>query len=152
MDGTLIHASCVAAEGAGLLILGRPGAGKSRLALELIALGAALVADDQTLIRRCGDDLLAAPPPRLAGMIEARGIGLLRAPHVAPVRLALALDLDAEAGERLPPRRAWRLLGAAVPLILRPESVSPAALMAALRWGPPLDPDLPVGQKAPCDG
>jgi hypothetical protein len=33
------------------------------------------------------------------------------------------------------------LLGVAVPLILRSESLTAAALIAALRHGPPLDPD-----------
>ncbi|PIY73077.1 MAG: serine kinase, partial [Rhodobacterales bacterium CG_4_10_14_0_8_um_filter_70_9] len=85
--GGAIHASCVAwavaGKARGLLILGASGAGKSALALELIALGAALVADDQVALRRVGEAVVAAPPPPLAGLIEARGLGLLRMPHLA---------------------------------------------------------------------
>lgn len=140
----LLHATCVADGGRGLLIAGAPGSGKSRLALELIAFGASLVADDQTLLSAEGDALVAAPAPRLAGMIEARGIGILRMPHLARATVALLLDLDATATDRLPDVRVRRLLNVAVPLILRPESFSAAAVLAALRHGPPLDPDAPL--------
>lgn len=140
-----LHASCVAAGGRGLLILGRPGAGKSTLALELAALGAALVADDRVALRRDGDALIASAPPRLRGLIEARGVGVLRLPHAADTALTLALDLDATEDARIPPRRSMGLLGVAIPLLLgRPAG---AALIAALRYGPPLDPEaaLPEG-------
>jgi HPr kinase/phosphorylase len=140
-----IHASCVAADGRALLILGRPGAGKSSLALELVALGAVLVADDRVALRREGAALLACAPPRLRGLIEARGVGVLRLPHAAEAAVALAVDLGATEDARIPPRRSTGLLGAAIPLLLgRPAG---AALIAALRHGPPLDPEaaLPEG-------
>lgn len=59
-DRTILHASCVALDGRGLLILGPSGSGKSALALELMALGADLVADDRTEIEGQGPDLVAA--------------------------------------------------------------------------------------------
>jgi HPr kinase/phosphorylase len=142
---TDLHASCVAAGGRGLLILGRPGAGKSSLALELAALGAMLVADDRVALRRAGDAVLASAPPRLRGLIEARGVGVLRLPHAPEAPLALALDLDATEDARIPPRRSTGLLGVAIPLLLgRPAG---AVLIAALLHGPPLDPEaaLPEG-------
>lgn len=139
----ILHASCVAAAGRGLLILGAPGAGKSALALDLIALGAELVADDLVALRRAADGVEAFAP-RGAGLIEARGLGLLRLPAcVGPVRVALALDLDRIEGDRLPPRRSARLLGAPVPLLLRTEPLRPSALLACMLHGPPLDPDAP---------
>jgi HPr kinase/phosphorylase len=136
-----LHASCVAWRGRGLLILGAPGAGKSGLALSLMALGCALVADDRVAVRRVGRALVAAPPPALAGLIEARGIGLLRAPFRPRAALTLALDLDRRETSRLPPRRTWALHGLDLPLILRPEPLNPAAALAALKHGPPLYPD-----------
>lgn len=139
-----IHASCVAMDGRGLLLLGRPGAGKSTLALELIALGSELVADDRLALSAEDGALIARPPPRLAGLIEARGIGLLRPPFLSRARLALALDLDREETERSPPRRQIFLNGIALPLILRPRRLTPAVVLAALRWGPPLDPEEPL--------
>ena len=50
----ILHATCVAVDGRGLLILGPSGSGKSALALQLIALGAQLVADDRTRVSRRG--------------------------------------------------------------------------------------------------
>jgi HPr kinase/phosphorylase len=139
-----LHAGCVAIDGRGLLILGAAGSGKSALALDLIALGADLVADDRVLLARDGDRLSARPVPRLAGLIEARGIGLLRLPHRTQAAVVLALDLDRVEPLRLPVRRSMTLLGVELPLILRPEPLRPSAILAALRHGPPLDPEAPL--------
>jgi HPr kinase/phosphorylase len=134
---------CVALEGCGLLILGRPGAGKSQLALEMIALGATLVADDVLRLRRAGDAVIASAPPAGFGLIEARGLGLLRLPAARAARVALAVDLDSPEAERLPPSRAIRLLGVRIPLVLGRGGIPAAALAAALRAGGPVDPDAP---------
>lgn len=91
-----IHASCAARDGRGVLLLGRPGSGKSDLLLRLLDHGFALVADDRVDVY-AGQ---ASPPPALAGLLEVRGLGILRLPFQAPVRLALAIELGA--GERLP--------------------------------------------------
>jgi hypothetical protein len=72
-------------------------------------------------------------------------VGVLRLPHAAEAALALALDLDATEAARIPPRRSMGLLGVAIPLLLgRPAG---AVLIAALQYGPPLDPEaaLPEG-------
>ena len=140
----LLAAGCVALDGRALLIAGQPGAGKSALALDLIALGATLVADDRTLLRRDGAVLRASPPPALAGLIEARGLGLLRLPHVADVAVLALLDLDMPEPDRLPVRRTTGLLGVALARILRPCHVQPAALIAVLRHGLPIDPEAPL--------
>jgi HPr kinase/phosphorylase len=120
----VLHASCVAMDGAGeiraVLILGRSGAGKSALALELMSRGARLVADDRTLVVRRGGALIASCPPAISGLIEARGIGLIRVPPLARARVALAVDLDEGEGDRLPPPRRMDLLGVALPRILGP--------------------------------
>ena len=75
----VVAASCVAVEGRAALILGASGRGKSTLALTLMAMGATLVSDDGVVLRRAPDGLTASAPPALAGLVEARGIGLLRA-------------------------------------------------------------------------
>ena len=62
----LLHASCVALGGAGLLLLGAPGAGKSSMALRLMERGWGLVADDQVVIATTPQGLLASAPPALA--------------------------------------------------------------------------------------
>jgi HPr kinase/phosphorylase len=91
---TLLHATCVAIGGRGVLLTGAPGAGKSDLALRLIDRGAVLVADDGVAVRADDGRLLAAPGPNIAGQIEVRGLGILPLPHVADVPLALAVVLD----------------------------------------------------------
>ena len=81
----ILHATTVSVAGRGLLILGPSGAGKSALALELISRGAVLVADDRTQVVVEGDTLTASVPTAIAGLIEARGVGLLRTPEALEV-------------------------------------------------------------------
>ena len=107
----LLHAACVAVNGRGLLILGKSGSGKSALALQLIALGAALVADDQTQITVENGQLIAHAPTAISGMIEARFVGLLSCPAQAKAKLALVVDLDQLEADRLPPQRKITLAG-----------------------------------------
>lgn len=115
--GLQLHASAVAVEGRGCLLTGRSGSGKSTLALEMIALGAELVADDRVDIRRQGDALLLSAPAAIAGLIEARGAGILRLPSCAGARLTVAIDLDRSEAERLPQPRELVLLGVGCRLV-----------------------------------
>jgi len=114
----LVHGTTVAIDGRGVLIRGPSGRGKSDLALRLIDGGARLVADDQTRLVRVGGRVVAEVPPAIAGLIEARGVGLLRLPH-GPAPLALVVDLVAtgEPIERLPAPVRVDLLGVAVPCL-----------------------------------
>lgn len=134
--GHLMHASCVDHGGRGLLILGPSGSGKSALALELMAMGARLVADDRTLLTLAGEGVEARCPPALLGMIEARGLGLLNADPVSFTRIALAVDLGSRETERLPPIRHISVLGKPVDLVLGQEGRHfPAALLRYLTAG-----------------
>lgn len=102
-DTGSIHATCVAFGDVGLLLRGPPGAGKSDLALRLIDGGARLVADDRVVLRRAGASILAAAPPRLAGMLEIRGVGIVRLPFCEAANLSLVADLvEPPSLERLP--------------------------------------------------
>lgn len=142
MMAETIHASAVVEAGRGLLVLGPSGSGKSALALELIALGAELIADDVVRVATAGGALFAeaAGPAARSGLIEARGIGLLRLPVVQRAEIRLVIDLGAPETERLPPARRWR----GAPLLHRAEPLSPAAVLLALRAGGPVDPDADV--------
>lgn len=125
----LVHATCVAIDGHGILLRGPSGSGKSDLALRLIDAGARLVADDQAELSRDGAELVAAPAPALAGLMEVRGLGILRFDHLprAVVRLAVDLVLPA-ACDRLPEPATLALLGIAVPLVaIAPFEASAAA-------------------------
>ncbi len=132
------HASCVALDGpagpAALLITGRSGSGKSWLALELISRGATLVADDSTHLRRDGARVLASAPGTIAGLIEARGVGLLRLPALDEAPVAFVADLDAREPERLPPPRSVALCGVDLPLIFCGDDAGAAAAMAPALW------------------
>lgn len=133
---TTLHASCVAVDRRGLLILGPSGAGKSALALRLLALGADLVADDRTDLARRGDALIASCPVPIRGLIEARGIGLLRAPPLDSAEIALVVDLGQLETDRLPPQRRITILGCELSLVLQPQNNHfPDALMLYLRHG-----------------
>lgn len=130
----LLHASCVVSNGAAVLIRGRAGRGKSGLALQLIAMGAGLVADDRTRLWRAGGQVMADAPDRLRGLIEARQVGLLAVPAAGPAPLALVVDMDSEETERLPERRFTRLVGVELPLARKSNMTHfPAAILAYLR-------------------
>jgi len=101
-ESLTLHASAVAIGARGVLLFGPSGAGKSALALALIGRGAALVADDRVMLRRVGGALLARAPATIAGLIEARGVGILRLPAVPEVPLVLAVDLGREPAARMP--------------------------------------------------
>jgi HPr kinase/phosphorylase len=92
-----IHASCASRAGDGVLLIGPPGAGKSDLLLRLLARGFDLVADDRVDVL----DGIARPPPALAGLLEVRGLGIVRLPHVTSARLTLAVML-APSDARMP--------------------------------------------------
>src|SRR5581483_2217647 len=60
----------------GVLIEGDSGSGKSDLALRALDEGWALVADDRTLLWACEGRLYGRAPDPIAGLIEARGLGV----------------------------------------------------------------------------
>ena len=144
----MLHATCLDIDGMGVLIQGRPGAGKSDLALRLIdepgtgILGrppktARLVADDQVVIRRLAAGLIASPPEKLQGLIEIRGLGILKIPNCPETILRLIVTLKRmDDIERLPEPTDMmgKILGTWLPRIfLDPRSASaPARLRAAL--------------------
>lgn len=138
----LIHASCAARNGSGVLLLGAPGSGKSDLLLRLLDRGFQLVADDQ--VDLVGD--IAQPPDALAGLLEIRGLGIMQMSYTAPVRVVLSVQLAHP--ERLPSPAASRF---SFPVI----SIDPALVSAAQRVELALDCALGrlrqrVGAFAPC--
>ena len=103
-----------------MLIRGASGSGKSALGLELLAHGAGLVADDRTELSVEGGRVVARCPPAIRGLIEARGVGLLRAEVLEAAVVALVVDLDRSEPERLPPWREAELLGVPLPCLHKP--------------------------------
>jgi serine kinase of HPr protein (carbohydrate metabolism regulator) len=134
---TQIHASCVALDGRAVVLRGPSGAGKSDLALRLIDDGAELVADDRVELTADGERLFAAAPPALAGLLEARGVGILKLGHRSRAEVVVVVDL-VEAGEgveRLPEVRTTTLEGVVLPLarLTAFEASAPAKVRLAMR-------------------
>jgi HPr kinase/phosphorylase len=127
-----VHASCVQIAATAVLLCGGSGSGKSDLALRMIHSGAFLVADDRVDLSREGDTLVARCPAPLAGLIELRGVGILRVPAAAEAKIGLAVDLVPGGDiERLPAPRYRDYLGIQVPLLtLDPFHASAAAKVA----------------------
>lgn len=128
-----LHGTCVEIGGSGVLLQGESGSGKSDLALRLIESGARLVADDQVVVAREGESVKASPPENLRGLIEVRGLGILRLPHIPEVPLSLAVSLGAP--ERMPEPETRDILGCGIPLVrLAPfEASAPAKVRLALQ-------------------
>lgn len=132
-----LHATAVALGDCGLLLVGPPGAGKSDLALRLVDRGALLVADDRVDVSAHEGAVRASPPATIAGLLEIRGLGLVRLPHRVSVRLALVLDLGRRP-ERLPGPERMEIAGGFLPCL------------AFDPWGPsaPLRAEWAVAQAA----
>ena len=120
-----VHATCVALKHGrawrALLLRGPSGAGKSDVALRLLEAGGRLVADDQTHLAKVGRTLIATPPKSLAGLIEVRGIGIVklgRGQLLAHAPLALLVDLvTPDQVERMPEPARDKVLGIDLPKV-----------------------------------
>jgi len=125
-----LHATCVAINGHGVILVGPSGSGKSDLALRLVdepgsGLGdekmtSVLVGDDQIVLTRQSGTLTASPAAALAGLLEVRGVGILTCRYLAQAQVALVVKLTPQASiERLPeaPGTVFEELGVSVPAI-----------------------------------
>lgn len=134
-----VYGTTVAVDGDGVLLRGPSGIGKSDLALRLIDDGAALVADDQTVLARQNGAVVASPPAELAGKLEVRGLGIVSMPTLKATPLRLVVDLDGPVPvERLPRAAATQILGVDIPVMRLAafEGSAPAKIRLALRLTP----------------
>ncbi|MBT3372226.1 MAG: serine/threonine protein kinase [Rhodospirillaceae bacterium] len=117
---SLIHGTCIAIGSCGVLLRGASGSGKSDLALRLLGrtyLDARLVADDQIQLSRRGTELWARAPASIAGLLEVRGVGIVRLDALEEARLRLILDLsDAADVPRMPEAATCTIDGVDLPL------------------------------------
>jgi serine kinase of HPr protein (carbohydrate metabolism regulator) len=143
-DQVDIHGTAIAVGDRSVLIRGRSGAGKSDLALRCLAVPVGyfvaspprLVADDRVMVVAGPAGVLVSAPAPLRGLLEVRGVGIIRVPTVDNARLALVADIVApEEIERLPGLLpSADICGTAVPrMLIAPFEVSaPLKLLLAL--------------------
>lgn len=125
----LLHATCVSLGGHGVLLRGPSGSGKSDLALRLIEAGAMLVADDQVALQDRDGQLWATVPKAIAGLLEVRGIGVVRLAYRRRARVVALIDLlPAGQVERMPEPAHVEVAGVCLPrYTLEPFAASAAA-------------------------
>ncbi len=147
MTSQLLHGTAVAFGRYGVLIRGVPGAGKSRLALQLLdhpgyGLGqklyrAKLVADDQVELVLMGKSIVMSAPKPLAGKLEVRGLGIVTAKYVRQITLRMVVDMI---GDGIPDRmpelsdQSIDIMGLQIPrlVLATTDLAAPARLRAAL--------------------
>lgn len=135
----ILHAGLIALRppGAwrGVLVLGDSGSGKSDLMLRAIGEGFRLVADDRTVVWASQGRVFGRAPEALSGLIELRGVGVLREPSIWLAEIALVVRCEPrEALERTPEDAAETVAGIDVPLLRlhAPDASAPAKLGRAL--------------------
>jgi HPr kinase/phosphorylase len=138
--GKSVHASAVKVGPRAVLIRGPSGSGKSRLAFELISSGPCwqlpptiLVGDDRVYLDTAGGEILVRPQPRLAGLIEIRGLGIRQVEFAAEAMVGLIVDLAADDAERLPSDDALQvsIFGVKIPRIPVGNDFAPLPLVVA---------------------
>ncbi len=117
----ILHGTAVTIRGSdfpasAVLLRGFSGRGKSDLAVRLIHAGATLICDDQVSCKRRQDDkIMVEPVASISGLLEVRGIGLLKYPVASPTQLRLVVDLvPREEVPRLPDQETVDILGVAI--------------------------------------
>ncbi len=132
LSSETLHASSVALDGRAVLITGISGSGKSDLSLRLLDRGFVLVSDDQTIVRKSGDRLVASAPAAIAGKLEIRGVGIVEMETANDVPVALIVELTSDV-QRLPDDSRERpILGVSIPLVSVDAMTASAASKVAL--------------------
>ena len=109
-----IYATCLELNHKGILLIGPSGSGKSDLALRLIKeKQAILISDDRTNIEIVSGAIIASCPQTIQGLLEVRGIGIVKMPHKEQTKISLVIELtnNLEEIERLPQDETTTLLG-----------------------------------------
>lgn len=117
LENNPVYGSAIAVDGRGFLIRGASGSGKSGLVLQMMALGADLISDDQVIIERSAGTIIMSAPQTLVGKIEARFVGILNVPTRKNAVLKHVIDLDVDSPAQLPQLQHCEVLGLQIDLI-----------------------------------
>ena len=123
----MLHATAVAIDGNGVLLIGPSGSGKSDLALRLIDRGAVLISDDAVELSVAGKRPMLATAPNIAGKLEIRGVGICTVDTASGAPLRMVAEL-ATTVDRMPDANiTTSMAGFDIPLLkLVPFEVSAA--------------------------
>lgn len=130
-----IHATCVSLDNQGVILRGPSGSGKSDLGLRLIDQGGMLVADDRVDLVHQDRNIIASSPREIMGLLEVRGVGIIRLVCLDSIAVGLVVDLvDSVGVPRLPETATTKLLGTEIRYLQLNafESSSPAKIRLAL--------------------
>lgn len=130
-----IHATCVSLDNQGVILRGPSGSGKSDLALRLIDQGGMLIADDRVDLIHQGGSIIASSPQEISGLLEVRGVGIIRLACLASIAVGLVVDLvDSKDMQRLPETVSTQLYGIEIRYLELNafESSTPAKIRLAL--------------------
>lgn len=112
-----VHATAVAIDGKGILIIGSSGSGKSDLAIHLIDRGAILISDDQVIVSRKQGKVTLNPPANIAGKIELYSLGIHEVEYASDLPLVMVVRL-VDKSDRYPlDRQTYQILDFHLPLI-----------------------------------
>ena len=103
--------------GSGVLIVGSSGSGKSSLAINLLALGSKLVADDRCELVKKNNRFSVSKPASLPNSIEIRGVGLVSVPMVVETSLDWVVNMDEAEKKRMPDLRFTEIDGYKIPTV-----------------------------------
>ena len=132
LSSETMHASTVASGGRAVLICGPSGSGKSDLVLRMLDRGFTLVSDDQTLVRRQDERVIATAPETIAGKLEIRGLGIVDMDHLSDVPVALLVELTSDIQRMPDDSRERPVLGVQLPLVSIDAMAASAASKVAL--------------------
>ncbi len=135
---TNIYASCVSWQNKGILFLGKSQMGKSDLCLRLIQdFDSVLVADDRVDLNVSHETIFASSPRNLRGLLEVRGVGILKLPYNNKCKIDLVVELVSQSDvERMPNDCFWSYEDIKIPLLrlYAFEASTPNKIIAALNW------------------
>jgi serine kinase of HPr protein (carbohydrate metabolism regulator) len=134
------HATAIILGDRGVLIRGRSGAGKTTLALALVAMSRAngrfarLVSDDQVLLEAHGGRLVCRSSEEIAGLAEYRGMGPGRTAFEPGMVIDLVVELvERGLAPRYPERHSVTLAGCDIPFLVVPEHEIAGPALVVLR-------------------